>query len=50
MVHDNAPGAILLGHHSEGEHWRLGMGGDRKGLAVCLLDTSLARAAEMASG
>ena len=49
-VHDNALGAILLGHHPEGEHWRLGKGGDRKGLAVWLLDTSLARAAEMASG
>ena len=34
----------------EGEHWRLGMGGDRKGPAVWPFDTSLARAAEMASG
>ena len=49
-IHDNALGAILLGHHPEGEHWRLEVGGDRKGLAVWLLDTSLARAAEMASG
>ena len=49
-VHDDVPGAILLGHHPEGEHWRLGMGGDTKGPAVWLLDNSLARAAEMASG
>ena len=49
-VHDDAQGAILLGHHPKGEHWRLGMGGDRKGPAVWPLDTTLARAAEMASG
>ena len=40
----------FLGTTPRGEQWRLGMGGDRKGPAVWLLDTSLARAAEMASG
>ena len=40
----------FLGTTLRGEHWRLGMGGDRKGPAVWPLDTSLARAAEMASG
>ena len=33
-----------------GKHWRLLMGGDRKGPAVWPFDTSLARAAEVASG
>ena len=33
-----------------GGQWRLGMGGDRKGPAIWPLDTSLARAAEMALG
>ena len=49
-VHDDAPSAILFEHYPEGEHWRLLMGGVRKGPAVWPLDTSLARAAEMASG
>ena len=40
----------FLGTTSRVEYWRLGMGGDRKGPAVWPLDTSLARAAEMASG
>ena len=40
----------FLGTTTRGEHWRLGMGGARKGLVVWPLDTSLARAAEMASG
>ena len=39
----------FLGTTPRGEHWRLGMGGDRKGPAVWLLDNSLARVAEMAS-
>ena len=39
-----------LGTTPRGEHWRLGMGGNRKGPAVWPLDTSLARAAEIASG
>ena len=36
----------FLGTTPRGEHWRLGMGGDRKGPAVWLLDTSLAMAAD----
>ena len=39
-----------LGTTSRGEHWRLGMGGDRKGPAVWPSDTSLAMAAKIASG
>ena len=40
----------FLGTFPRGEHWRLGMGGDRKDHVVWPLDSSLARVAEMASG